>query len=317
MIQRAIEIKDAVIKFLEESRHVNSHLNYILEHEDLQKEWCSMVGTYAVVQDGMVVEIIHSFQELGLDILVPGFILGKKHLAFTIQNIREYFQKDVLILANIDVDTMEPHGLYWCNMYSTVTGYDFWNGTGFYVLNKEEVNVLRDRIEEVYLTGADNIDKFSFSIIDSESIYEFMKDDEIIPSYWENEEGVYTRIGFEISNRIDVAGDDKLLVANLGNLAVGVILYTDTPVCIGEEKCYHINYMDIHMKYQGMGIEEKLIHEMPQYLGDECPVVLPYTLPASEAELFKSETWKTKVYTYAEWEKLIKSHEHKMYPDAD
>lgn len=294
---RATEIKNLVVEFLKEYESENYTAYSILKNDSL------LNCMYATVEDGKVLDIIHSYQVHGLTVLSPLCILGGKYLASTVQSIRECFGKGILI--SISFCDVEQYGLYWCNLESTVAGYDYHSERDYCVLNQDEINMLRDRIEEKYMPGAESIDRLSFSLIGPEGMDELMENNSRMPACWRDEDGGYSRTGFHYLVN-DLTDCHKLLVAKLDGVVVGAIKYGRYYEDIEKMKHYGINYIDVNVKYRGMGIAKRLIHELSQCIGDDLPIVLSHESPmGKDCKMeghFKKETWKTKIYTASEWE---------------
>lgn len=299
MIRKVTEdgMKDMVIRFLEEYGSESFTVHCILKEKDLPD------SMYAMVEYGRVLDIIHSYQVHGLLVLAPLCILGDRTLAPTVHGIRERFKKGVLL--SIVGSDIENYGLYQCNLESTVVGYNHYSDRDYCVLNQEEADILRDRIEQKYMPGAKSIKGISFSLIGSEGMNEVMENNSRMPACWRDEYGYYTRTGFHyLAN--DLADANKLLVARLDGVVVGAIKYGRYYEDIEKMKHYGINYIDVNVKYRGMGIAKRLIHELSQCIGDDLPIVLSHESPMGKdcrmEGHFKKETWKTKIYTASEWE---------------
>lgn len=142
------------------------------------------------------------------------------------------------------------------------------------VLNEEDINIIRDKIEEKEFP--EFMGNLKVEVIDNNEILREKQDelnnDTVLTSFWKESGPSSTKIGFHYFGQNDnPEKEDKVLTIKDGENIVGVIKYGIYGDYYNEGigKHYALCFIDVKKPYRGNGIATKLMEEFGKQLEKE------------------------------------------------
>lgn len=304
MIKKANTMKKNVLGFfknlmkrLDEWDDLYYSIHYFLEKENLD-------NLYVVLDGYKITDIVSYDYTYGIKTLYPYFLNGEKCHKSTIENIKNYFKRDVLISTEW-VDT-KKYGLIDCNLKSSFDENHVYHLRHYHytVLVPENENMLRDAIEQERFP---TLSKITFKVIDGKEVCNYLYNEKTNDyPLWSDKYNKTVIAGFHYFQN-DFCEHHKLLIAECDNMPIGVIkfgrYYEET-----SNAHYGLNYIDVNFAYRQKGIAKMLISEFAKIIPNDLPLVL-----SSESEMgkkckmeehFKNEKWNTELFTSKEWDEF-------------
>lgn len=266
---------------------------WILENPNkIEQYWVVLKGT-------KIMDFILEESKFGVTILYPFFI--DKCITYTLSEIRKKYI-DTPCVVETEYVNMKKYGFIYCNMHTSVDLEHILNidHTSFSVFNKKWINIMRDAIEEKYFP---TLDTYSFKLIEGNEVNDYLYTNEFLGyPLWTDYCNHKNVIGFHYLQP-DFHNNNKLLVAECKGVPIAAIKYGIYGE--NENKHYGLNYIDVKVVYRRQGLAKQIISEFAKILPNDLPLALTRESKMGEIckieKLFKSESFKTSVYTYEEW----------------
>jgi GNAT superfamily N-acetyltransferase len=255
-------------------------------------------------EKGEIYDLIGGFYTYGLLTLSPYFLEGCDVYEKVLGEIKEYFAEQKVLICTQYIDMVE-YGYTFCNLYSSINVSNTYkvNNCSYSIIDKENINILRDAIEDIHFPDLDiTKDNISFELIHGTKCNDMFLDEDYNYPIWKNEFGHSTIIGFHYLSP-DFCDCHSLFVAKCEGKVVGCIKYGKYSMD-NQYKHYGLNYIDVNENYRRRGIAKMLIEEFAKILGDDMPLCLSDESDMGELcqmeKHFKNANFKTNVYAYSE-----------------
>ena len=265
-------------------------ISYFLEQKDIS-------SLFEVIIDGQVVDYISTYEVMGIKVISPFELYKDEKKVY--DDIRNFFKENILISTQY-INLSKLNFFETTNVSSFDSEYEY-NFEKYYVINKEEITLMRDAFEKRFPKLGD----ISFEVMEGDSINEYLYDKEF-SNYplWKDNCNISNIAGFRYLTPENL-DNQKILVAKTNGAIIGVIkwwLYHKENPSYAH---YGLNYIDVAMPYRRKGIAKLMISELKKHIKKDRPFVLSRESDMGHKchmEISFKNVFHDDVYTYKEWE---------------